>query len=276
MADPLISLYALPWDQLIAPGGYMAQHEELLALLPGEGTWINRLAAHAALEERLQADIDVDAFDKCIWQLGDRIVWSPHDNLLRRRVIEDRSSPPEIISSEADLEPWLERFIWKKGLSFFYDPPPQGFNLVVQNTARGGQAAGRWTRPDICAVCISRYHYTPSAQLDLFSFELKMPAGCNMLAVHEALAHSATAHFPYLCLYLPDNSKERSQLSSMLEQSQRHGVGVIVVEAPQDFETYRLALVARRHAPSPAKIDGFIDDRFDEANRLALQKWIRR
>lgn len=259
------------------PGeGQVPEHEQLFALLPGEGDWISGRAAQAALEERLSVDIDADTFAKCIWQLGERVLWLPHEDLIRRRLAEDRASPPRSIGAEVDLEPWFERFIWKKALPFFYDPPPQGFNLVVQNTARGGTAAGRWTRPDLCAACISRYHYTPSAQLDLFSFELKMPTGCNMLAVHEALAHSATAHFPYLCVYLPDKAKERAQLPSMLEQAQRHGVGVIVIVDPCDFDTYSLPLVARRSSPSPSKIDGFIDDRFDEANRLALQKWVRR
>ena len=51
--------------------------------------------------------------------------------------------------------------------------------------------------------CVARYRYTPLPQFDLFSFELKMPSGCNMLSVHEALAHGATAHFAYLCLYSP-------------------------------------------------------------------------
>ena len=62
----------------------------------------------------------------------------------------------------------------------------------------------------------------------------------------------------------------------MIEQAQRHGVGVIAISEPRDPASYRLLLVARRHSPSLAKVDGFIDDRFDEANRLALQKWIRR
>jgi hypothetical protein len=256
--------------------GAVLQHEYLFALLPSEGDWISRHAAHAALEERLAVDIDDHTFDRCVWQLGESIVWSPHENLYRRRLPEDLAPPPDAIASELDLEPWFERFIWKKALQFFYDPPPHGFNVIVQNTARGGMATGRWTRPDLCAACISRYHYTPVPQFDLFSFELKMPSGCNMLAVHEALAHSATAHFPYLCAYLPEDARERVQLPNMLEQSQRHGVGVIVMTDPRDFETYKLALVARRNSPSPAKIDGFIDDRFDEANRLALQKWIRR
>lgn len=248
----------------------------MFELLPTEGDWISRHAVQAALEERLSAEVNFDEIDRCIWQLGERVVWSPHDNLLRRRLADDRAEPPDTISCETDLEPWLERFIWKKALEVFFDPPPQGFNVVVQNTARTGLPAGRWTRPDLCAACISRYHYAPIPQFDLFSFELKMPSGCNMLAVHEALAHSATAHFPYLCVYLPEGARERAQLPSMLEQSQRHGVGVIIIADPSDLDTYRLALVARRHTPALAKIDGFIDDRFDEANRLALQRWIRR
>ena len=158
---------------------------------------------------------------------------------------------------------------------FFYDPPPPSFSVVVQNTARGGSRGGRWTRPDICAGCISRYNYAPVPQFDLFTFELKMPSGCNMLAVHEALAHAAAGHFPYLCLYLSEDKSQPTELASMLEQCQEHGVGVIVMPVPQDPNSYRLSLRARRHQPSPAKIDGFIDDRFDEANKLALQKWIR-
>ncbi len=97
-----------------------------------------------------------------------------------------------------------------------------------------------------------------------------------MLAVHEALAHSATVHFPYLCLFSPEDAEHRPELPGMLEQAQRHGVGVISISEPSDFTSYRLLLAARRHSPPPAKIDGFIEDRFELANRLALQKWIRR
>ena len=250
--------------------------EALFELLPSEGDWINRAAALVALEERLTRDIGDEEFDRCIWQLGETVVWLPHENLLRRRLPTDSQNLPSQVSCEADLEPWFERFIWKHALPLFYDPPPQAFNLIVQNTARVGASAGRWTRPDLCAACISRYRYSAAAQFDLFSFELKMPAGCNMLAVHEALAHSATVHFPYLCLFLPEDVGHRPELPGMLEQAQRHGVGVITISDPSDFASYRLLLVARRHSPLPAKIDGFIDDRFELANRLALQKWIRR
>jgi hypothetical protein len=74
-----------------------------------------------------------------------------------------------------------------------------------------------------------------------------------MLAVHEALSHSAAAHFAYLGLYLPIGCAEQSNLPSMLEQAQRHGVGVIRVREPRDLSSYERLLEARRCDTSPAQ-----------------------
>jgi hypothetical protein len=123
--------------------------------------------------------------------------------------------------------------------------------------------------------CVARYRYTPQLQFDLFSFELKMPSGCNMLAVHEALAHGAVAHFAYLCLHLPNGYDEQTNLTSMLEQAQRHGVGVIRMLDPRDFATYTRLLEARRGQPAAGRVDAFIEERFGIASRLALIRWLR-
>ena len=123
--------------------------------------------------------------------------------------------------------------------------------------------------------CVTRYRYTPSPQFDLFSFELKMPSGCNMLSLHEALAHSATTHFAYLCLYLPEGADEQKNLNAMLEQAQRYGVGVIRMLDPRDFATYTRLLNARRGQPAAGKLDAFVEERFGVANRLALARWLR-
>jgi hypothetical protein len=122
---------------------------------------------------------------------------------------------------------------------------------------------------------VARYRYRPLPQLDLFSFELKMPSGCNILAVHEALAHGATAHFAYLCLFLPRGSDEEKNLSAMLGQAQRYGVGIIRMLDPRDFRDYVRLLEARRGQPAPGKIDAFVEERMGPANRLALERWLR-
>lgn len=175
---------------------------------------------------------------------------------------------------EKDLEPWFERYLWLNARRF-YDPPPRSLSVVVENTARRHTGSGRWTRPDLCMGCVSRYKFQPVPIFDLYTFELKMPAGCNMLAVHEALAHSAAAHFAYLGLYLPDGSQEQANLSPMLDQAQRHGVGVVRMFNPRDPLTYTRLLEARRNDAPPARVDGFIEQRFSTANRLALRRWVR-
>lgn len=254
----------------------MPEQDLLYNLLPPEGDWISREAAWTALCERAERNVSAEDFDRYIWLLGERVAWNPHERLVCRLVGSAKPPLPSTIRSERDLEGWFERFVWKTAARIFYEPPPLSLSIVVQNTARVGSSSGRWTRPDVCMACISRYHYAPVPNFDLFSFELKMPAGCNMLAVHEALSHTAASHFAYLGLYLPAGSREEANLPSMLEQAQRHGVGVIRIGDPLDDASYSLLSTAERKSPSPAKIDGFIEERFDEANRLALRKWVHR
>jgi hypothetical protein len=254
----------------------VSDQDLLYDLLPQEGDWISRDAAWTALGERLNRDVSVEEFDRFIWLLGERVSWNPHDRLVCRQVGAGVPQLPATIQNERDIEGWFERFVWRNAARMFYEPPPLSLSIIVQNTARLGSSSGRWTRPDVCMACISRYHYAPTATFDLLTFELKMPAGCNMLAVHEALSHTAAAHFAYLGLYLPLGSREEANLPSMLEQAQHHGVGVIRIGDVRDEASYTLLLTADRHSPSPAKIDGFIEERFDEANRLALRKWVHR
>ena len=184
---------------------------------------------------------------------------------------------PHSIEREKDLEPWFERYLWLCAQTL-YDPAPQNFSVIVENTARRVGTGKRWSRPDICLACVSRYRYQPTPSLDLHSFELKMPDGCDMLAVHEALSHTASAHYAHLALYLPTSSENKralAHLPDMKQQAQRHGVGIILIGDPKDITTYERILEARRHTPAPSHIDSFIDERFSASNTLALKRWVR-
>jgi hypothetical protein len=203
-----------------------------------------------------------------------RIQPMPESHEVQRARGDAVPGPPVEIGQEKDIEPWFERYLWQQRTAF-YDPPLMSLSTVVENIARKPGPAGRWTRPDLCMGCVARYRFAPLPQLDLFSFELKMPSGCNMLAVHEALAHGATSHFAYLCLYLPYGADEEKNLNAMLEQAQRHGVGIIRMLDPRDFGSYVRLLEARRGLPAPGKIDAFVEERMRPANRLALERWLR-
>jgi hypothetical protein len=246
---------------------------DLYQLLPEDGSPIALAVARAALSEQLGREIEEDQLHRMIFA-DPQIQLMPDNKEIRRRLAGKDPTLPFDIKNERDIEPWFERYLWQHRTAF-HDPSPMSLNTVVENTARIRGAPGRWTRPDLCMGCVARYRYTPGAQFDLFSFELKMPAGCNMLAVHEALAHGATAHFPYLCLYLPKGSDEQENMSAMLEQAQRYGVGIIRMLDPRDFRTYARLLEAHRGWPAAGKIDAFVDERFGVANRLALVRWLR-
>jgi hypothetical protein len=247
--------------------------DALFQLLPEDGSPIALAVARAALSEQLDADIAEDRLQAHIFA-DTRIQFLPSTKEIRRNLVGKILAPASEIRNERDIEPWFERYLWQNRTAF-YDPSPMTLNAIVENTARIHGPPGRWTRPDLCMGCVARYRYTPQPQFDLFSFELKMPSGCNMLSVHEALAHGAVAHLPYLCLYLPEDADERKNLSPMLEQAQRHGVGVIRMLDPSNFGTYARLLEARRGQPAAGRIDAFIDERFGVASRLALVRWLR-
>jgi hypothetical protein len=250
----------------------MLTTDTLFQLLPEDGSPIELTVAAAALSEQQSVEVDDNELHKLIFADA-RIQTIPAARAIRRNLTTDLA-PPSEIHEERDIEPWFERYLWQHRVTF-YDPSPVTLNTVVENTARIPGPPGRWTRPDLCMGCVARYRYTPQLQFDLFSFELKMPSGCNMLSVHEALAHGAVAHLAYLCLYLPEAVDEQKNLSPMLEQAQRHGVGVIRMLDPRNFASYTRLLEARRGQPAAGRIDAFIEERFGMASRLALTRWIR-
>ena len=249
--------------------------EILYQLLPDDGGYIAFDAAIAAASGLIGRQVDENELAQCVFALGaERVVdWLPSERQIKRGVLGQNQLPPSSVQKERDLEPWFERYLWSYARSF-YDPSPLSFSAIVELTARVHGGPGRWTRPDLCMACVSKYRYVAAAHFDLFSFELKMPTGCNILAVHEALAHTAAANFAYLAAYIPSDAPEEIQLPAMLEQAQRHGVGFIRISIPSDFSSYRKLLEPRRHDPAPARVDGFIEERFSRANRLALQRWV--
>jgi hypothetical protein len=256
--------------------------QSLVALVAGNERGIEAGVVRSALEEEKGIGITDDAFDDLVLGLyqqnriiDDRIT-NPNRRILRLHTATEWRLPAQI-GSERELEPHVEGFLWRRFGEKFLDLDLRNYSLIVQNTAHGGVAAGLWTRPDLAAAVVSRYTYAPAPQLDLYGFELKMPSGCTVYAVHEALAHTAFVNFAYLVVLLPDQAQsEREKLSRMIEQAQKHGVGIIIVKDPAEDDSYEILLAAQHHRPKLKRIDDFISQRFDRANKLALRTWIKR
>lgn len=261
---------------IIVMSGPLEPRDIFLSLLPAGGENLAFAAATAALSEKLHHEVSEDDTQKILFSLqADGLVdWFPEHRQLRRRLENNESELPRKITREQDLEGWFERFLWTNA-NMFFDPMPPSLSVIVRNTARTQAPGGRWTRPDLCMATVARYRYQPAPEFSMFSFELKMPEGANILAVHEALAHSATTNYAYLGLYLPNGARAAESLGRVCDQAQLHGVGVIRITDPFEESGYQRLLEAQRKSPSSSKTDAFIEERFDLANRLALQRWVR-
>jgi hypothetical protein len=255
--------------------------ERVLAFIAQNQRGIEADAVRSALAQETGVTLTQDDFDQLVLRLNqlgrvaeDRIT-SPNRRILRIRTSVEWRLPTEL-RNERDLEPHVEGFLWRRFPERFLDFDLRNYSLIVQNTAHGGIPAGLWTRPDLAAAVVTRYTYAPVPQLDLYGFELKMAAGCTVYAVHEALAHTTFVNFAYLVIFLPDPThSERENLRRMMEQAQKHGVGIVIVKDPVNDESYDVVLAAQRQSPKRKRIDDFISQRFDRANQLALRTWVR-
>lgn len=244
----------------------------LLSILPDDGTPISLSAAKARLSDKFRCEVSEIDIDNLIWRLG-RDVTLDAEKLELCRALNTQLSTE--IKIERDLEGWFERYLQREADDQFFKYKPSSLSLLIQNTARTGPNTGDFTKPDVCMTAISRYHYTPSARLDLFCFELKLQSGTHLGSVGQAKAYTAYGHYSYLAIYLPPKSKYLENLRTVCDEAQSQGIGIIRISDPFFDNGYEVLILASRHNPDPAKTDKFIEDRFSRANRLALRKWVR-
>jgi hypothetical protein len=247
-------------------------HETLFQLLPEDGCPMPQEEVLAALSLRMGCTLTASDIDQLIWKLTSRVAWDAQWKALRR--VLETPPLPAVISCERDLEPWFERYLFRLAADEFFEPRPPSLNIVVQNTARRAGNEGRFTKPDICMACASRYHYTPGVWFDLFAFELKLQTDFNIPSVMQALANAAFAHFTYLVVHLPEGTAPR-YISAIRTRAIQHGVGIIRISDHTRDDGYQILLPGRRHTPRPGDTETFIEDRFEEANRNALRNWVR-
>lgn len=146
---------------------------------------------------------------------------------------------------------------------------------AITATSVGGTFDGKWTRPDLALVALWRFEFSINWTLDLHSFEVKTERGCDNVSVHEALSHTAMAHYSYLTWHKPSWSQNDEGCLAILERCARYGVGLITFEDPTNSSTYHIRQRSIRHSPSGEAIDEFIETRFPAAEREKLRTWVQ-
>lgn len=165
----------------------------------------------------------------------------------------------------APLRTYLEG-PFRKGLDL-----SEGSVCIVHDTSTRGPRKGQWAQPDYVLVSALRFKFMPGCQVDVHSFELKTESGGTIHAVHEALAQTRFTHFGHLVWHLPQGSRGEVRLAEIEKHCEEHGIGLIRMRDPSDFESFEVLVdPVRKESPSSA-VDGFLEARLtrDQCEHLA-------
>jgi hypothetical protein len=149
----------------------------------------------------------------------------------------------------------------------------------VEVTAKQGrrETGGKWSRPDITVVGVSTYPYLPSKYLDVVTFEVKTSDAIDVAAVYEALSHRRASTRSYVLLHVPSQRQDAlsSDIDDLCDEAERHGIGVIVIAKPDDYNTWDVRVSATRTDPNPEKLSDFIAQQLPDKAKADLSRALR-
>lgn len=149
--------------------------------------------------------------------------------------------------------------------------------FYVENTSRrDSKIEGPWTRPDLTLVCHKKYPWTMGTEFDVVTFEIKRPDSANVLAVFEALSHVAAATRAYVVFPVDAESwriANPAQERRVKDECIRHGVGLILVGAPDTASVASHVLKAARREIDHEKCSDFLDAVVSAAGKKRISEW---
>lgn len=259
--------------------------EKLLGLVPGDGSPIGNKALRDALK----------------WPPDQ--YWSTRNQLVSRgelqvgkgkggsvrRVLntavtpsepEENRSTPDTGGSHGGGGVWSESSLYGPMAEVLKNSwsVAEGFDdVVVQITAQQGSKAtgGKWSRPDIAVATLSTFPYVPGRHFGVVTFEVKAAAGIDITCVYEALAHLRAATESYVLLHVPAEEQIESILSDICDEARRHGVGVIVAENPNDYDTWEEKVEPVRLEPNRRRLNEFLGSQLSKSQLEKLMKWFK-
>lgn len=174
--------------------------------------------------------------------------------------------------AEADLyEPF------RRAIEGGYVPDNDLKPWICEITAFQGRrnTGGRWTRPDVVLIAIQTFPYVPDKVFEVITFEIKPDLSTALDGVFEAAAHSAFAHRSYLAF--PDSKEydENPLFDRINDECERFGLGLILFEDINNWDTYDFQVSAKRLNPDPQAVNNFVKGQISEKGREEIQRWFR-
>lgn len=138
---------------------------------------------------------------------------------------------------------------------------------VTATKARKGQL-GKWSRPDLTSIQVSRFDVLPERSIEVSTFEVKRFSDLSDLAsVYEAASHQRWSHYTYLVVEVPN--KEYPIPEYLISESARFGVGLLKMFVEDTSKEYELeeSIGPRRQSPEPKELDRMLLDFFSNSQK---------
>lgn len=151
--------------------------------------------------------------------------------------------------------------------------------LAVEITALQGRRAtgGTWSRPDMVSVEIKTYAFVPGKYLEVITFEVK-PCRRDQRAGRVRVPGPSTLCHTLLRLA----ARSVAQATALAETiddlrvvARSHGIGVITVGEPADYNTCDELEEAQRFEPDPERLDQFIVTKLSDRTKTKIARGLR-
>lgn len=186
---------------------------------------------------------------------------------------EERKKIAESGHYEAALE--VFRTDWKGAYEFL--------EVCGQITAKAGRkkTGGRWTRPDITLLCLSKSIFDAHPYGDVRTIEIKLFDSVDVSSVFETLSHRSRAHFSYLLIVNTPVEKKPGQeerLGAVIDEAARHGIGLITASQTKFYSTWKIVVEARRNVEDEDSVsmEDFVSSQAKEAMKEFEEAFKRR
>lgn len=138
---------------------------------------------------------------------------------------------------------------------------------ITASKVRKGQL-GKWSRPDITSIQVSRFDVLPQRSVEVSTFEIKRFSDLTDLAsVYEAASHQRWAHYTYLVVEVPDIAHPIPEY--LITEAARFGVGLLKIYVDSASKAYELEEVVglKRQNPEPKELDRMLSDFFSYSQK---------
>lgn len=199
-------------------------------------------------------------------------------------VEDDGSTPEATYPRESDLYEPLRAVVETSWASERTEHAVEGdADSLVRAVATGYQGrrrtGGVWSRPDIVCVSGNVWPHVPGRHLEVATFEVKPDGILDVRAIYEALSHRRVGTHAYALFHIPpggrsDAWRETDLLEEVVTVGREHGVGVITVEDPTDFDTWDEHVEAEHAQPDPKALDAFIRTQLGAEVKTAIANWV--